>query len=58
MDSINGTQGAAPGPADLSQVLLADLQVMKDDPLALALSRIVPDAPGQCVGVATFNSSL
>jgi FXSXX-COOH protein len=58
MDSINGMPGAAPGLADLGQVPLADLQVMKDPALVRTLSRIVPDTPGQQVTVAAFNSSI
>jgi FXSXX-COOH protein len=58
MDSAEETRGAASDLADLDRVPLADLQVMHDAALSLALSRIVPQDPSDRLGVAAFNSAI
>ena len=58
MDSTEEARSAASELVDLAQVPLASLQVTNDVALGIALRRIVPEAPGERVAVAAFNSSI
>lgn len=58
MDFSGEAREAASELADLARVPLADVQVMNDAALSVALSRAVPQTPGERVAVATFNSAI